>query len=185
MGNNNNLKVGAYPVFPFSWKILRFKVIFVIFSVIRVMCCVVKEGGVVWLKCKCYTSFCLIYILFFIIWKKWYFDISTVWTFKSYSHLLKSVNTVILCNIINIKKSPFYLDTIWNIIYSYDFKAVFSASLLQSSVSHDTSEIIIIYIFVCMYSCGQKFTYTLQNLQSVNYFTQIRGIIQNACYFFI
>ncbi len=32
----------------------------------------------------------------------------------------------------------------------------------------------------------QKFTYTLQNLQNVNYFNKIRGIIiQNACYLFI
>ncbi len=45
--------------------------------------CVVKEGCVVWLKWKCYTSFCLIYILFFLF-EKSYFDISTVWTFKSY-----------------------------------------------------------------------------------------------------
>ncbi len=32
------------------------------------------------------------------------------------------------------------------------------------------------------YSWGQKFTSPLQNLQNVNYFTKIRGIIQNACY---
>ncbi len=31
-------------------------------------------------------------------------------------------------------------------------------------------------------SWSQKFTYTFQNLQNVNYFTKIRGIIQNACY---
>ncbi len=34
-----------------------------------------------------------------------------------------------------------------NVIYSCDGKAEFSASLLQSSVSHDTSEIILIYWF--------------------------------------
>ncbi len=31
-------------------------------------------------------------------------------------------------------------------------------------------------------SWSQKFTYTFQNMQNVNYFTKIRGIIQNACY---
>ncbi len=34
-----------------------------------------------------------------------------------------------------------------NVIYSCDYKAEFTASLLQSSVSHDSSEIIIIYWF--------------------------------------
>ncbi len=32
------------------------------------------------------------------------------------------------------------------------------------------------------YSWSQKFIYTLQNLQNVNYFTKIRRIVQNACY---
>ncbi len=41
------------------------------------------------------------------------------------------------------------------------------------------------YIILCEYTVGsQKFAHTLQNLQNVNYFTKIRGIIQNACYFF-
>ncbi len=34
-----------------------------------------------------------------------------------------------------------------------------------------------------LYSWGQKFTSPFQNLQNVNYFTKIRGIIQNACYY--
>ncbi len=34
-----------------------------------------------------------------------------------------------------------------------------------------------------MYSWGQKMTYTLWNLQNVNNFTKIRGIMQNACLF--
>ncbi len=121
----------------------------------------------------------LLYLIFYYL-KKSYFEISTVWTFRtlnktfyyyyfngfevsyanqSCNYVNKgTVNTVILCNIINIKKSPFYLDTILNIIYPCDFKAVFSASLLQSSVSHDTSEIIIICWFTaqetfCIYVC--------------------------------
>ncbi len=32
------------------------------------------------------------------------------------------------------------------------------------------------------YSRGQMFTSPFHNLQNVNYFTKIRGIIQNACY---
>ncbi len=34
-----------------------------------------------------------------------------------------------------------------------------------------------------VYSWSEKFTYTFQNLLNVNYFTKIRGIVQNACYF--
>ncbi len=33
-----------------------------------------------------------------------------------------------------------------------------------------------------MYSWSQNFTCTFQNLQNVNYFTKIKGIIENACY---
>ncbi len=36
----------------------------------------------------------------------------------------------------------FYVNVFWNIIYFYD---EFSASLLQSTVSHDPSEIILIW----------------------------------------
>ncbi len=32
------------------------------------------------------------------------------------------------------------------------------------------------------YIVGQNFTYIFQNLLNVNYFTKIRGIIQNSCY---
>jgi len=39
------------------------------------------------------------------------------------------------------------LNTFTNVIYSCDAKARFSASLLQSSVSHDPSEIILIWWF--------------------------------------
>ncbi len=40
--------------------------------------------------------------------------------------------------------------------------------------------------YINKYSLIQKFTYTLQNLQNVNYFNKIIGIIiQNACYLFI
>ncbi len=49
-----------------------------------------------------------------------------------------------------------------------------------------TAQLLNISLFNYMhtYSCGQNFTYTLQNLQNGNYFTKIRGIIQqNACYF--
>ncbi len=44
----------------------------------------------------------------------------------------------------------------------------------------------LLFRFVLMqnYSCSQTFTYTLQNLLNVNYFTKIRGIIQNSCFFF-
>ncbi len=40
-------------------------------------------------------------------------------------------------------------------------------------------------IYIYIYSCGQNFTYTLQYLQNVSYFTKskIREIKQNACYF--
>ncbi len=38
------------------------------------------------------------------------------------------------------------------------------------------------YTEMHVYSWSQNFTYTLQNLLNVNYFTKIRGIIQNACY---
>ncbi len=41
------------------------------------------------------------------------------------------------------------------------------------------------YIYIYIYSCGQNFTYTLQYLQNVNYFTKIREIMQNACYFYL
>ncbi len=37
-------------------------------------------------------------------------------------------------------------------------------------------------LYYINYSWGQKFTYPLQNLQNVNYFTKIRVIIQNAFY---
>ncbi len=40
----------------------------------------------------------------------------------------------------------------------------------------------IVYLLYTIYSWSQKFTNTLQNLQHVNYFTKIRGIIQNACH---
>ncbi len=43
--------------------------------------------------------------------------------------------------------------------------------------------LILAYAFITMiYSWSQKFTYTLQNLQNVNYFTKISGFILNACY---
>ncbi len=61
---------GAYPVFPFSWKILRFKVIFVIFSLIRVICCVSREGWVVWLKRICYGCQFLPYLYLIFYFKK-------------------------------------------------------------------------------------------------------------------
>ncbi len=54
------------------------------------------------------------------------------------------------------------------------------------------NNLLFLYIFIYIYSWSQKFTYTFQNLQNVNYFNKImhyfayiikiRGIIQNACY---
>ncbi len=41
-----------------------------------------------------------------------------------------------------------------------------------------------VYMYVYIYtdSWSQTFTYTFQNLQNFNYFTKIRGFIQNVCY---
>jgi len=47
----------------------------------------------------------------------------------------------------------FYFNIFQNIIYSCDCKAEFSASLLQSSVSHDPSELILI----CRFSAQETF----------------------------
>ncbi len=44
-------------------------------------------------------------------------------------------------------------NTCWNVIYSCDDKAVLSVPLLQSSESHDPSEIIIIYWFTAQQTC--------------------------------
>ncbi len=41
------------------------------------------------------------------------------------------------------------------------------------------------HIHTYTYSWSQKFKYTLQNLQNVDYFTKIRGIIQNACFVYL
>jgi len=41
----------------------------------------------------------------------------------------------------------FYFNIFKKVIYSFDIRAEFSASLLQSSVSHDPSEIILIWWF--------------------------------------
>ncbi len=43
-------------------------------------------------------------------------------------------------------------------------------------------EIFVIYIQLRSKVYTHLFTHTLQNLQNVNYFTKIRGIIQNTCY---
>ncbi len=55
-----------------------------------------------------------------------------------------TVKTVILWNIITIYNNSFLFKYILNVIYSCEGKAEFSTSLLQSSVSHDPSEIILI-----------------------------------------
>ncbi len=45
------------------------------------------------------------------------------------------------------KTTIFYVNIFWNVIYSCDGKSDFLALLLQSSVSHDPSEIILICWF--------------------------------------
>ncbi len=49
-------------------------------------------------------------------------------------------------NILQIKITVCYFNIFLKVIYSYDGKAELLASLLQSSVSHDPSEIILIYV---------------------------------------
>ncbi len=50
-------------------------------------------------------------------------------------------------NLLQFKITVFYLNIYREVIYSCDGKAEFSASFLQSSVSHDSSEIILIFWF--------------------------------------
>ncbi len=65
----------------------------------------------------------------------------------SLHYLIKHIwYIVILLNIIAIKITVFYFNVFLNVIYSSDAKLHFSASLLQSSVSHETCIIIIIII---------------------------------------
>ncbi len=54
--------------------------------------------------------------------------------------------TVILWNIITTKNNCFLFYHILNVIYSFEYKAEFSASLLQSLVSHDPSKIMFLNI---------------------------------------
>jgi len=42
----------------------------------------------------------------------------------------------------------------------------------------------LVVLHTCSARRGQKFTHTFQNLQDVNYFNNIKGIMQIACYFF-
>ncbi len=46
-----------------------------------------------------------------------------------------------------VKKTVFYFNIFENVICSFNGKAEFSASVLQSSVSHDPSEIILLFSF--------------------------------------
>ncbi len=61
--------------------------------------------------------------------------------------------TEYICEILLQFKTIFYLNIFKNVIYSCDGKAVFSASWLQSSVSHDPSEIILI----CWFAAQETF----------------------------
>ncbi len=49
--------------------------------------------------------------------------------------------------LLQFKRPIYYLNVFSNVIYSCDRKAEFSASLLQSSVSHDPSDMILICWF--------------------------------------
>ncbi len=44
---------------------------------------------------------------------------------------------------------------------------------------------IYIYIYIYTHSCAHKFTYPLQNVQNVNNWNKIRGIMKIACYFYL
>ncbi len=79
------------------------------------------------------------------------------------------------------RKHLFERETFYNIIntFTVTFDQI-NASLLNKSKKQKTW----LQTVVCTYSWSQKLTYTLQNLQNVNYF-KIRGIIQNACYYLV
>ncbi len=40
-------------------------------------------------------------------------------------------------------------------------------------------------IYIYIYNCAHKFTYPLQNVQNVNNYNKIRGIMKIACYFLL
>ncbi len=74
---------------------------------------------------------------------------------QGFIYLIKNRKIAILWNLINKKKICFFIVVIlmlYNVICFYDSKAGFSASLLQSSVSHVPSEIIII----CWFTAEEK-----------------------------
>ncbi len=73
---------------------------------------------------------------------------------QAYIYLIKNtIKTVIMWNIITIWKRYFIFECILKTSFIPVIKAVFSASLLQSSVSHDSSEIILI----CWFAAQETF----------------------------
>ncbi len=84
---------------------------------------------------------------------------------QGYIYLIKN-KTVILWNIITISNNCFLFEYIVKCNLFLWCKAEFSASLLQSSVSHDPSEIILI----CWFNAQETFIINVENDWSASYF---------------
>jgi len=102
------------------------------------------------------------------VWRKSLLLIKTAFIWVAYKAALKCSKTLILWNIITIIttiKWLFSLNRFQNVIYSCD-QSKFSASLLQSSVSHGSSKIILICWF-----------YAQEIWKNCNYSTSFTSIV--------